>query len=118
MTGENKFSQIRYPITVIKHVDEVVIDDAVMVCLLKRHGCTISKTTVLFPTGTFAREIWPRWGLTERYELVLPDGLELLWKQNRSMWEPGYALLQVSRTLYEQEQERLAAQGLCGKRQP
>ncbi|MBV8695434.1 MAG: hypothetical protein JO183_08110 [Ktedonobacteraceae bacterium] len=92
----------------IEHVDEAVLGDAAMVSLLQQHGCRVDHTTVFFPTGTISQEILPRWGWTERYQLFLPSGLELQWKVSR-MHNPSQSLLQVSRVLYEQEQERIAA---------
>jgi len=90
-------------------VKEVVVDDAVMVSLLRRHGCTIEHTTVHFPAVTVAQEIWPRcW--TMRYTVFLPDGVKLLWRQGRSLPEPAQSLLYVTRELYEQEQKCLADQ--------
>jgi len=40
----------------------------------------------------------------EKYLILLPDGLELGWKRDRSR-QPARSLLQVSRQLYEQERQ-------------
>jgi len=106
---EESFSQGRKPVTKIEHVQEEAVSDAVLVGLLQRHGCTIEQTTVHFPPGTVAQEILLRWGSAERYTIFLPNGVELLWKQNRRfIGEPAQSMLQVSKELYEQE--RIAAQ--------
>ncbi|MBV9711307.1 MAG: hypothetical protein JO011_10405 [Ktedonobacteraceae bacterium] len=49
--------------------------------LLVQHGCMMceeghEETVVSFPEGTKRQEIWPR-VVSERYRIILPDGLEL-----------------------------------------
>ncbi|MBV9019661.1 MAG: hypothetical protein JOZ71_03000 [Ktedonobacteraceae bacterium] len=105
--ADKTFWQAGSPITVIEHVDEAVVADAVMVSLLQRHGCVIRASSILFPAGTLAQEILPRWGWTEKYTILLPDGLELGWKRDRSR-QPARSLLQVSRQLYEQERHTIS----------
>ena len=107
--ADKMFWQGNACISVIEHVDQVVLDDAVMVSLLQRHGCVIRGTSILFPAGTLAQEILPRWGWREKYTLRLPDGLELGWQWDRSR-EPAGSLLLVSRQLYQQERHLLIAE--------
>ena len=102
--ADKTFWQTGSPITVIEQVDEAVVADAVMVSLLQRHGCVIRHSSILFPAGTIAQELLPRWGWTEKYLILLPDGLELGWKRDRSR-QPARSLLQVSKQLYEQERQ-------------
>jgi hypothetical protein len=96
-------------VTKIEHVDEAVVGDAALVSLLHQHGCSIDNTTIFFPRGTISKEIFPRLSWTERYQVSLPSGLELQWKVSR-IQSPSQSFLQVSRVLYEQEQERIAAE--------
>ncbi|MBV9688265.1 MAG: hypothetical protein JO202_00990 [Ktedonobacteraceae bacterium] len=104
---EKTFWQGGYAITVMEQVDEVVVGDAVMVSLLQRHGCIIRGSSILFPAGTVAQKILPRWGWIEKYTILLPDGLELSWRLDRSR-EPARSLLQVARELYQQERQAIS----------
>ncbi|MBV9708347.1 MAG: hypothetical protein JO125_13160 [Chloroflexi bacterium] len=99
------------PLTKVEHVEQDAVGDAVMVALLHHHGCSVVTNTVAFPKGTVAQEILPRYPWTARYKVFLPDGVELLWKQRRSMGGPAPSMLQVSTELYEQE--AMAAQAAC-----
>ncbi|MBV9690020.1 MAG: hypothetical protein JO202_09940 [Ktedonobacteraceae bacterium] len=99
---EQTFWQRGHPITVIEQVDETVVGDAVMVSLLQRHGCVVKQTRILLPMGTVAHELLPKWGRSEKYKLVLPDGFELGWTLDRSQ-QPAQSRLQISRQAYEQE---------------
>ena len=105
--AEQTFAEGGYPISVLEHLDQAVLDDAVMVSLLQRHGCVIRGTSILFPAGTVAQELLPRWGWTEKYTLRLPDGLELGWKLDHSQ-QPSGSMLLVSRHIYEQERQLLS----------
>ncbi|MBV8822733.1 MAG: hypothetical protein JO123_08085 [Ktedonobacteraceae bacterium] len=105
--AEQTFAEGGYPISVLEHLDQAVLDDAVMVSLLQRHGCVLRGSRILFPAGTVVQEILPRWGWTEKYTLRLPDGLELGWKLDRSQ-QPSGSMLLVSRDLYEHERHLLS----------
>ncbi|MBV8823216.1 MAG: hypothetical protein JO123_10540, partial [Ktedonobacteraceae bacterium] len=52
-------------------------------------------------------ELLPRWGWTEKYRILLPDGLELGCKRDRSR-EPTRSVLLASRQCYEQERHLLS----------
>ncbi|MBV9689774.1 MAG: hypothetical protein JO202_08675 [Ktedonobacteraceae bacterium] len=114
--AEPTFWQGNAPISVLEHVDQVVVTDAVMVSLLQRHGCVLHGTSILFPAGTVAQELLPRCGWMEKYTLQLPDGLELGWKRDRSR-EPAGSLLLVSRQRYEQERHLLIGEQRAGTEQ-
>lgn len=110
---ENMLSERRHPLSKIEHVVQAALSDAVLVSLLQRYGCTIEQTTVHFPEGTTAEKILPGRGVTTRYSILLPDGVELLWKQGRPIVQPARSMLQIDGELYEQEEERIAPKKRC-----
>jgi hypothetical protein len=55
--------------------------------ILLQHGCTMhekrnEETLITFPEGTKRQTIWPR-TISERYRILLPDGLELRQVEDR-----------------------------------
>jgi hypothetical protein len=99
---DKAFWQAASPLSVLEHVEQAVLGDTVMVSLLQHHGCVIHGTSILFPAGTVAQHIEPRWGWMHTSHIRLPNGVELSWRLDHSR-EPAGSVLQVSRALYQQE---------------